>query len=209
MMKPKLIIADDHRLFSAGLNEIIIRELPVEIVATASTGKETIELCLKYKPDIVIMDINMPDVNGIYACKEIKRIRPDTKIFFVTMLSALETLSEALRAGADAYILKGNGIDDVVEAFHAAVKDECYISKELRHLVNLTDKNSFANESLISPREKDILKLICEGHTNEKIAETLSISVRTVDTHRTNMLNKLKLPNTAALVRFAVENKLI
>ncbi|MEZ5067947.1 MAG: response regulator transcription factor [Bacteroidia bacterium] len=154
------------------------------------------------------MDIDMPVVSGIYACNEIKRVSPDTLVFFVTMITQIETVLSALKAGADAYVLKGNSLEDLAEAFDYSVKKKRpFVSQQLRHLVSI-DKKDF-QDKLITDREKNILKMICEGMTNDEIANVINISVRTVDTHRQNMLNKLKLPNTAALVRFAIENKLI
>lgn len=208
MKKLKTVIADDHALFGMGMSEIIGQVIPVEVVAIVDNGKKAIEQTLHHQAELVIMDIDMPVVSGIYACDEIKRLSPDTYVFFVTMITQIETVTSALKAGADAYVLKGNSLEDLAEAFkNRVMKKDPFISHQLRHLVNMNDEST--QKKLISEREKNILKMICEGMTNDEIANVINISVRTVDTHRQNMLNKLKLPNTAALVRFAIENKLI
>lgn len=208
MKKLKTIIADDHAMFGMGMAEIIGQVIPVEVVAIVDNGKKAIEQTLSHKAELVIMDIDMPVVSGIYACNEIKRVSPETLVFFVTMITQIETVLSALKAGADAYVLKGNSMEDLADAFsYSAKKKHPFVSQQLRHLVNIGKERS--QDNLITEREKYILKMICEGMTNDEIANVINISVRTVDTHRQNMLNKLKLPNTAALVRFAIENKLI
>ncbi len=213
----RILIADDHKLFAQGLEFILLQDPGVKVVARANDGKEAIEKCLKESVDIVLMDINMPLIDGPGSCIAIKKVKPSVKIIFISMISNVAKVTEAINSGANAYILKGNDSDDIKAAITAVNKNEFYLSEQLRHF--FTDGNPYKSnnamecanhaEHLLSQREKEVLKMICEGLTNEKIAGVLSISVRTVDTHRTNLLTKLKLPNTAALVRFAVENKLI
>jgi DNA-binding NarL/FixJ family response regulator len=216
--KLRLLIADDHQLFVEGLKSIFNNSIQVQVTGVAYSGKETIEKCLKEEYDVVLMDVNMPLLDGIYACAEIKRHKPLIKVIFISMLTDLITVSNALKAGADAYVLKGNGMNDITSAFKTVIKNEIFISEQLRHYFSDDKPNSKKNTSveflsfsqnIISQREKEVLKQIVDGLTNEQIAGVLSISVRTVDTHRSNMLTKLKLPNTAALVRFALENKLL
>lgn len=208
-MKIKLVISDDHKLFAQGLKELITQSLPVEVVAVVFNGKEAIEACIKHKADWVIMDINMPLMDGIYACKEIKSISPQTKVCILTMFNDIASLSNAWSAGADAYLLKGNNIDEVLKAYDVVKIGKRYVCEELSHLVNNNINRQQKIEAPVSVRESAILKLICQGLTNDEIGRVFSISTRTVDTHRNNMLTKLKLPNTAALVRFAVESKLV
>ncbi|HNR20790.1 MAG TPA: response regulator transcription factor [Bacteroidia bacterium] len=213
-----ILIVDDHKLFIEGLKLILKNELNISLVDTACNGKEAIDICLKKKFDWIIMDVNLPVIDGINSCLEIKRMNAKAKIIFVSMISDLATVNRALKAGANAYILKGNDSEDVIKAIRGVKLNKLYLSEQLMAFFSfnnnmdapLSNSNYISfTEKLISERESEVLKLICEGQTNEKIANVLSISVRTVDTHRTNMLTKLKLPNTAALVRFAVENKLI
>lgn len=215
--KLKLLVADDHRLFIDGLKYILKDELHIEIAGFALNGKEAIEKCKKEKYDAVLMDINMPVIDGIHATSEIKKILPHIKIIIISMLTDLPSVTKAFHAGADAYILKSAGADDLRKAFNALHKNEIYISESIAHFFTrdpmnkITTKAEYVqfSENIITEREKSVLKLIVEGFTNQEIADTLFISVKTADTHRKNMLAKLNLPNTAALVKFAVENKLV
>ncbi|MBK9399682.1 MAG: response regulator transcription factor [Bacteroidetes bacterium] len=213
----KLLVADDHRLFIEGLRMVLKEELNIQITDTAFNGRQAIDRCLAEKFDVVLMDINMPVINGIEATQEIKRLRPDVKVIIVSMNTDYATVNKAIKAGADGYILKSEGAEEIEKALKSVLKNEVYLSKILSDTMTKDGDGRIASredllhfsESLITTREQGVLKLVAEGFTNQQIADTLHISVRTVDTHRTNMLTKLKLPNTAALVKFAVENKLV
>jgi DNA-binding NarL/FixJ family response regulator len=215
--KIKLLIADDHKMFVEGLKSILTNENTIETIDAVFNGKQAIERCNKGDIDIVIMDINMPLIDGVYACAEIKKHRPNTKVIFVTMLTDLTTITNSLKVGADGYVMKGSDSKEILSAIKAISKGEIFISEQLKHFFSDDVLDLAKNQkeyirfsqNIISQREKEILKLIADGLTNEKIAEVLSISPRTVDTHRSNMLTKLNLSNTAALVRFAMTNKLI
>lgn len=213
----KLLVADDHRLFIEGIRMVLKEELNIQIADVAFNGKQAIDKCLAENFNIVLMDINMPVIGGVEATLEIKRLRPETKIVMVSMNTDYATVTRAIKAGADAYILKSEGAEEIEKALKAVLKGELYLSKTLSETLTKDGNGRVAtreellqfSESLITTREQGVLKLIVEGFTNQQIADTLHISVRTVDTHRTNMLTKLKLPNTAALVKFAMENKLV
>lgn len=215
--KFKLLVADDHRLFIEGLRYILKDELHIEIDDFAMNGKEAIEKCKKEKFDIVIMDISMPVIDGIEATREIKKILPRTQIIILSMLDDIPSVTKAFQAGASAFVLKSGGAEELLKAIRTIKKNETYISESIAVFYKRNDKDDKQgakeyirfSENLISPREKSILKLIVEGFTNKEIAEMLFLSEKTVDTHRKNMLAKLELPNTASLVRFAIQNKLI
>ncbi|MGK4568073.1 response regulator [Flavobacterium sp. 3HN19-14] len=215
--KIKLLIADDHQLFISGLKLILKDYVDIGTPDHALNGKEAIDKCRHEKYDIILMDINMPMIDGIEATKEIKRHCADTKILIVSMLSDLETVAKVLKAGADGFLIKNADASEFVKAFQVMRRDEVYLSPVLSELFTRDRagktiiKNDYIQftENIVTPREKSILKMIAEGHTNQVIADTLSLSVKTVDTHRNNMLAKLNLPNTAALVRFAIDNKLV
>ena len=216
MNRLQLLIADDHQLFINGLRLILKETLDLDIPDYALNGKEAIELCLKKTFDIVVMDINMPIIDGIEATRTIKAHRPETKILIVSMLSDLDAVSNAMKAGADGFLIKNADAAEFIKAFHAIQNGKIYLSDYFSTLIH-TQKNGDAarkdyirfSENIITAREKSVLKMICEGFTNPEIAETLFLSVATVNTHRNNMLAKLSLPNTAALVKFAVDNKLV
>lgn len=214
----KILIADDHTLFAQGLTYLLKEELQIESIEAVYNGKSAIGKVLNTDYDIIIMDVNMPFLNGIEACAEIKRFRTKTKVVFVSMKADMLTVAQALKAGADAYILKGNDHNDFKTAFKQIYNNEIFLSEQIKHYFQSDSPNQIRKSSidcidysnkLISVREKEIIKLVCDGLTSDKIAEVLSISARTVDTHRNNILNKLKLNNIAALVRFALENKLV
>ena len=215
--KLRLLVADDHLLFIEGMKYILKDELHIEIAGFALNGKDAIEKCKSGNYDVVLMDINMPIIDGVEATREIRSKHPDIKIIMVSMLDNLASVTKSLKAGADAYVLKNSGTSDLLEAFKAVRKNEVYITPSLMHFFN-TDINGRLkpkaeyirfSESVITDREQQILKLIVEGFTDQQIATTLFLSDKTVSTHRKNMLAKLHVPNTAALVKFAMENKLV
>jgi two-component system nitrate/nitrite response regulator NarL len=196
---------------------VIKEELGLELAGTAANGREAIDKCLALEIDVVFMDINMPVIGGVEATEEIKRLRPNVKVVIVSMNSDYTNVSKAIKAGADGYILKNEASGEVSKAIKSVLKGELFLSAMLSDTFTKDGEGRIANrdefikfsDNLITSREHAVLKLIVEGFTNQQIAETLHISVRTVDTHRANMLTKLKLANTAMLVRFAVENKLV
>lgn len=215
--KIRLMIADDHLLFIDGLRRVVNEELGIDVAAVCTNGRDAIDRCLKENFDIVFMDINMPIISGLESTSEIKRLRPAVKIIIVSMNDDYNTVNKAIKAGADAYILKNDGAVEIEKAIKSVIKNEFFISSTLTSILSkdISSKNITRadfldfSENLITSREQAVLKLIVEGFTNQEIAETLHISVRTVDTHRANMLAKLNLTNTASLVRFAIENKLV
>ena len=215
--KLKLLVADDHLLFIEGLKYILQDELHIEIAGHALNGREAIDKCNKEKFDLILMDINMPLIDGLEATRMIKTHNSSIKIIMISMIDNIATVTKALKAGADAYVLKNGGTNDLLDAFKAVKKNEIYLSPPLQHFFSNDDtRNPLPkadyikfSESIITEREQQILKLIVDGYTDPQIAETLFISDKTVSTHRKNMLAKLQLPNTAALVKFAMENKLV
>ena len=212
----KLLIADDHLLFINGLRLILKETMGIDIPDYALNGKEAIEKCRRQEFDIVLMDINMPVIDGIEATREIKRHRPGTKVLIVSMLSDLDSVSKVMKAGADGFMIKNADASEFETAFKIIQQGKIYLSDYFSTLINTqkrgdATRNDYVrfSENIITAREKSVLKLISEGFTNQEIADTLFLSVATVNTHRNNMLAKLNLPNTAALVKFAVENKLL
>jgi len=211
----RLLVADDHRLFIEGLQYVLKQDLNIEVAGFALNGKEAIEQCNSKDYDVVLMDIHMPVIDGIQATTTIRQLYPDIKIIILSTASDLSTVSNALKAGAHAYVLKDAGSNELIKALHSVNKNEIYISSSIAHFFSDDSGKSIRKDyiqftkNLITTREQAVLRLIADGYTNQQIGDTLFISVGTADTHRKNLLAKLKVSNTAALVRFALENKLI
>jgi DNA-binding NarL/FixJ family response regulator len=208
-----LLIADDHQLITDGLSKILETEETIGKIYIANNGKEAVDKALLHDIDCVIMDINMPLLNGLEATKLIKKEKPFIKIIVVSMLSDAAIVNKMLKAGADAFINKDTGKGELLKAIDKVMQDEKYISPEISFnlFTHLNDRNvnTSDSEKHLTTREIEIIRLIADGLTNHEIADKLFLSAVTVDTHRKNMLAKLKLKNTASLVKYAAEHKLL
>lgn len=208
-----VLIADDHRLITDGISKILEEEKMIGAIYTAKDGNEAVNYVLTHEIDCVIMDINMPILNGLEATKRIKQGKPGVKIIVVSMLSDASIVSKMLRAGADGFINKETGKQELLRVLEKVMHGEKYLSPEISnnlimHLSNPTFRHSEEDKKLTA-REREIVSHIADGLTNQEIAGKLFLSVVTVDTHRKNILAKLQLKNTAALVKYAMENKLL
>jgi two-component system response regulator NreC len=209
----RIVLADEHLLFRQGMKRIINAMPEMRVVGEASDGQEAIELVRKLLPDLAILDISMPKLSGIEACREIRRLFPDVKILVLTMHKDREYLYQAISAGAQGYLLKEDSDEELFAAIGTIRKGAIYVTKALAGVVSTDISALFRGGERHLPRsltarEREVLKFICEGKSNSEVAEVLRISVRTVETHRANMMNKLDLKNTAELVRYAMENGL-
>jgi DNA-binding NarL/FixJ family response regulator len=208
-----LLIVDDHQLITDGISQILESKKMIGEIHTAKNGKEAVDKALAENIDCVIMDINMPILNGLEASKLIKKDKPLIKIIVVSMLCDAAIVSKMLKAGADAFINKDTGKAELLKAIDKVMHDEKYISSEISTnlFAHLNDRNisSSENEKHLTTREIEIIRYIAEGFTNHEIADKLFLSHVTVDTHRKNILAKLQLKNTAALVKYAAEHKLL
>jgi two-component system, NarL family, nitrate/nitrite response regulator NarL len=206
-----ILIADDHKLIIDGLTGILKGEKIIDNVYSALNGQDAIDQVLNNQIDCVLMDINMPVVNGYEATKIIKQKKPEVKIIVVSMLSDASVVIKLLKAGADAFILKDTGKEELVRAIEKVMSNEKYVSNELNlnlyHHLGL--KANTTSTTHLTPRETEIIQYIANGMTNHEIAAKLFLSTSTVDTHRKNILAKLGLKNTAALVKYAAENNLL
>lgn len=206
-----LLVVDDHQLIIDGLTGILKDEPLISEIYSATDGEKAIELANQLPIDCILMDINMPKVNGHDATRTIKKQNPSIKVIIVSMISDASVIIKLLKAGADAFIVKNTGKEELLKAIEKVMNNEKYVSHELN--INLYEhlgrQRSGAVGSQLTPREKEIIKYISKGFTNPEIAERLFISGNTVDTHRKNILAKLALKNTAALVRYAAENDLL
>lgn len=210
----KIIIADDHQLFIDGIKSLVKTMKNMEIVAEVNNGKELLEVLEKKTCDIVLMDINMPEMDGIEATKLVKTKHPLLKILMLTMFSSRDYIEKLLRAGADGYILKNTGKAELQEAIETLMNGESYFSKEVteRIMEGLQKKKNMEKSTCLvelTEREIDVLKLIVQEFTTAEIAEKLFISTHTVETHRKNLISKLNVRNIAGLVKYAMQNGLV
>ena len=208
-----LLIADDHQLITDGLSQILKAEKMIGEIHIAKNGKEAVDTVSTENIDCVIMDINMPELNGMEATKLIKKEKPGVKIIVVSMLCDASIVSKMLKAGADAFINKDTGKTELLKAIAKVMNNEQYISPEIsndlfRHLDN-RNVNISPTEKQLTKREIEIIRHIADGLTNNEIAAKLFLSNVTVETHRKNILAKLQLKNTASLVKYAAEHKLL
>jgi len=211
MEKIRIIITDDHQLFRNGL-KILLNSLPeFEVAGEASNGKEFIELLKTVQAHIVLMDINMPEMDGIEATRKGLKINPDISIIALSMYGEEEYYYKMVDAGAKGFLLKDSDISEVKEAIITVTKGGSYFSQELLYHViqKIKHREHETRTANLSKRETEILAKICEGLSNQEIADALFISKRTVDKHRANLLGKTNSKNTASLILFAIKNKLI
>jgi DNA-binding NarL/FixJ family response regulator len=211
MEKIRIIIADDHQLFRNGL-KILLNAFPdFEVAGEASNGEEFLNVLRSTRAEIALMDINMPEMDGIEATRKGLKICPDINIIALSMYGEEEYYYKMVDAGAKGFVLKDSDISEVKEAILTVSKGGSYFSQELLyHVIQKIKHRENENKSAnLSKREKEILLKICEGLSNQEIADTLFISKRTVDKHRANLLGKTNSKNTASLILFAIKNKLI
>ena len=205
-----LLIVDDHQLIIDGLIGILKAEKMIGAIHSATDGEEAIALADSESIDCILMDIAMPKISGYEATRVIKKKHPDIKIIVVSMFADASVVIKLLKAGADAFIIKNTGKEEVLRAIEKVMQNEKYVSQELNLNIyqHLSTNRSRLSDNQLTPRETEIIKYISTGLTNIEIAGKLFLSPSTVDTHRKNILAKLNLKNTAALVRYAVENNL-
>lgn len=210
-MSVKIILADDHHLVRQGFRSLLSGHAGFEILAEAANGKELIALLERgLQPDIVLMDVEMPELNGIEACRILNRDHPAIRVLMISMLNDKDVIQEAVDAGAKAYLFKNTSIEELSQAIQQVMNGSNYFGKEiaLAMLGKSKKEDSFALSQL-SDREIEILKLIAEGFSSTEIGSKLFISPRTVDTHRNNLIQKLKVNGIAGLIRLAIQNKII
>ena len=215
MTSYRIVLADDHTLFRQGVRKIIEEVVDYKVVEEVSDGLALVELLKKLIPDMVILDISMPNLRGIEATRDIKRIHPDLKILILTMHKNREYLYQAISAGAVGYLLKEDADTDLLYAIETIRQGKTYISPILSvglrdDLVNIYQRNrSTSPFGPLTTREREVLKLIAEGRSSKDIAVFLHISVRTVQHHRSNIMEKLSAKSTADLVKYAINNRYI
>jgi DNA-binding NarL/FixJ family response regulator len=212
----KIIIADDHKIFRQGLKTLIVKEGIAEVIAEAQNGREFLELLPKHNPDLVLMDIEMPEMNGVDATRKAISLYPDLKILVLSTFGDEVHYFNIIQAGAKGFILKTSGIQELQSAITDVLAGNSYFSNELlrRVIANISDpaKSQASNDvtdNQFTKRELEVLQLVTNGLSNEEIAENLHISVTTVKGHRSNLLMKSGSKNTAGLIMYGIKNNII
>ena len=211
-MNIKILLADDHRIVRDGIQALLSNENWVEVIGNASNGVEAVQLSKQTKPDVIIMDIAMPELNGIEACQQIVEGQEDTKVIMLSMHSSSEHIYRAFQAGAKGYLLKDSAGDELLDAIRAVQTGERYITQRIANTI--LDSYMFQKATtsertplnLLSQREREVLQLVAEGHSSKDIADKLSLSARTVETYRSRIMKKLELHDLPSLIRFCIEN---
>ncbi len=209
----KILIADDHSIVREGLKSLIEKQNSMQVIGEAEDGQKAIELTKELSPDIVIMDISMPNLNGIEATREIISHKPETKIIILSMYTDKHIVKESLEAGAKAYILKSNLLDELLNAITTIQANERYLSPRITGIViedyiNLKTSDKTKKQIKLTSRERHIIQLIAEGKTIKEIARIVKISPKTADSNRRAIMNKLKIYNTAELTKYAIREGL-
>jgi two-component system response regulator NreC len=208
-MSIRIIVADDHRIVRNGLRTLLNSEPDIEVIAEAENGRKTIQLTRELSPDVVVMDITMPDLNGIEATRQILAEFPQVKIIALSMHNHEQFVTGMFMAGASGYLLKDCSVDELAAAIRAAAKGEVYLSPGVANMVikNYVRQLKESEKSMppiLTPRESEVLQLVSEGKTSKEIASLMYISVKTVDTHRRHIMDKLAVSSIAELTKYAI-----
>lgn len=214
-IKQRILLVEDHTLLRAGLRALLTQDPNNEIVGEANNGHDAVNAIGTLKPHLVLMDISMPGMNGIEAIRDIKRRYPETRVLVLTIHKTDEYIHESLRAGADGYILKDASHDELSVAVRSVMNGKTYLSPDISDKVinGYLGVGSATNPSSVwdslTHREREVLKLVAEGHPNKFIADYFCLSVKTVEKHRSNLMKKLNLHNASMLTAYAIEKGLV
>jgi two-component system, NarL family, response regulator NreC len=211
-MKLRVLIADDHGVLRAGLRALLNTEDNLEVVGEAADGDTALRLVSRLRPDIVLLDLSMPGPGGIEVTRKLKEMLPATKVLILTVHEDETLMREALRAGASGYIIKRAVESELLSAINAVSRGDVYVHPALTKWLLKEAAPATPTKrdpSALSPRETEVLRLIATGHTNTQIAEVLGLSVRTVESHRANIIGKLRLESRVELVSYALQNNLL
>lgn len=206
-----IVIADDHALVRAGFKTLLSDLAEIEVVAETGDGRAVIELVERHAPDLVLMDIAMPGLNGLDAAAQIHKTSPKTKIIILSMHGSETYVGRALRSGVSAYVLKGGSPDELKVAIKAVTQGAYYLSPAVSKSVIQEYLGAQTENELdrLTPRQREILQLLAEGKSNKEVARILNLSVKTVDSHRSQIMTRLEIHDITGLVRFAIRNGLV
>ena len=215
MAKIRVFLTDDHTLFRQGIRTLLAAEPDIEIVGESANAAEAVEQTAEVRPDVVLLDISMPGLSSFQAIPQIRRTRPETKVLLLTMYDDEDYLAEGMEAGANGYILKDSPAEQLVTAIREVHRGGSYMSpRMLAHLVDDFRSRARADHPVprfdtLTGREKEVLKLLAEGNSVKEIAGDLDLSLKTVETHKFNLMRKLDIHNKAQLVQYAIQKKII
>jgi len=211
-----VLLADDHTMFVDGIDSILKTESDISVVGKVYNGPDVVQFVKDNKVDLVLLDVNLPDMNGIEVCKALKEQNSETKILAISMFNEESFVTEILNNGAQGYILKNTGREELLKALRTVVGGKSYFSDDVTQTImkGLMKQRKAGKQKegffpKISRREKEVLRLIIQEHTTQEIANKLFISLKTVESHRSSLLNKMNARNSAGLVRIAIENNLL
>lgn len=215
MKKLKILLADDHVVMRSGLRALLERQPNLEVVGESENGRQTVELAASLRPDVVVMDVGMPILNGIEATKQIVSEQTGTAVIILSMHADESYVMRALKAGARGYLLKDSAAGDLMNAIQAVAQNKSFFSPKVSHILAedyvrvLKQKGEVDSYDLLTDREREILQLLAEGKANKEVATLLNISTYTVETHRKHILEKLNLHSPAELILYAVRKGII
>lgn len=205
----QVALVDDHPVLMEGLKTLLLNNMPVTIAGCFVAGKSVLTYLESHEVDIVLLDIALPDIHGITLCQKIKKMAPGTQVLIFSNHAERSMIMQAIQSGASGYLLKNTSLDELRTAFDNALNGGMAFSKEVSEIISRPSKNELAGPPQLTRREKQIIKLLAEGKTSIKIAEELSVSSLTVDTHRRNLMQKFGVKNTAELIKAAMLQKFI
>jgi DNA-binding NarL/FixJ family response regulator len=212
-MSVKILLADDHQIMRDGLRSLIEQQHGMEVVAEAENGRAAVKLTRKFRPDVIVMDINMPDLNGIDATRQIVAEFPGTKVIAFSMHTDHQFVAGALKVGVSGYLQKDSAFEELERAIRTVISNQTYLSSKIAgevvrgYVERLVAEESAAPASL-TDREREVVQLYAEGHTTKKIADRLNLSVKTIETHRRHIMEKLNVTSIAELTKFAIREGL-
>lgn len=213
--KITVLLVDDHRILREGIRSLLEKEPDIEVVAEASEGGEAVAKAQQLSPDLVLMDITMPGMNGLEATRQIKALKPGVKVLILTMHESNQYISQFLRSGASGYVLKDTAAQELVGAIRAVNQGDAFLYPSIarmlleEYLQKVQNGEESGSYDGLTDREREVLRMVAEGKTNKEIADDLSLSVRTVQAHRANLMGKLHMHDRTELVRYAIRKGLI
>jgi DNA-binding NarL/FixJ family response regulator len=211
----RLVVVDDHGVVRRGVRALLESHPGWQVVAEGGTGREAVELVREWRPDVIILDVSMPDMNGLEATRRIVEESPQTEVLVLTMHHSEQLASEVLQAGARGYVLKSDADQNLIAAVDSLSQHKPFLTSTVTEFVldgymQLTDRSEIDDgAAMVTPREREIIQLVAEGHSSKQTATVLGVSVKTIDAHRANIMRKLRLRSVSDLVRYAIRNRIV